>query len=118
MHGVCLDFDGVVHSYVSGWDGIDIIQDPPTPNSFESIKSYLDMGWNVYVFSVRSRLEEGRKAMREWFIRHGMDNETLEKLQFPTSKPRAVLYIDDRAYQFKGEFPTVSYIEKFKPWNK
>ena len=40
------------------------------------------------------------------------------ELQFPTHKPPALLTIDDRAFQFKGEFPALDDIENFKPWNK
>ena len=32
---LCLDFDGVVHSYKSGWQGVDAIPDPPTEGFFE-----------------------------------------------------------------------------------
>src|SRR5882672_3079773 len=28
---LCLDFDGVLHSYSSGWKGADVIPDAPTP---------------------------------------------------------------------------------------
>ena len=26
---IILDFDGVIHSYTSGWQGADVIGDPP-----------------------------------------------------------------------------------------
>ena len=41
MHGgkliLCLDFDGVIHSYSSGWKGADVIPDPPVPGALRFI---------------------------------------------------------------------------------
>jgi len=35
---LCLDFDGVIHSYSSGWKGADVIPDPPVPGAFDFIR--------------------------------------------------------------------------------
>ena len=32
---LALDFDGVLHSYTSGWQGADVISDPPVPGAIE-----------------------------------------------------------------------------------
>ena len=34
---LCLDFDGVIHSYTSGWKGARIILDPPVPGALDFI---------------------------------------------------------------------------------
>ena len=34
---ICLDFDGVIHSYTSGWKGAAVIPDPPVPGALEFI---------------------------------------------------------------------------------
>jgi predicted phosphatase len=56
--------------------------------------------------------------MMRWFVQHGMTPQVLDHLEFPTHKPGAVIYIDDRGYHFRGIFPHVSYIQEWRPWNK
>ena len=38
---ICVDFDGVIHSYTSGWKGIDVIPDDPVPGAIEWLEEYL-----------------------------------------------------------------------------
>jgi len=64
---LCLDFDGVCHSYTSGWKGADQIPDAPVAGMWEAIGSYLPE-FEVYVFSSRSHQPGGLEAMRAWFI--------------------------------------------------
>ena len=111
---ICLDFDGVVHSYRSGWQGISVIPDPPVPGAFEAINAYLKAGFVVAIYSSRSCSEEGISAIKDWFSKEGF--EDLDRLEFPVKKPPSVLYVDDRGYCFEGEFPSVDFVQCFKPF--
>lgn len=112
---ICLDFDGVLHSYESRWKGADVIPDPPVDGAFEILKEYIKY-FRVYIYSSRSKNERGIDAMIAWFVDHGF--EYCDQLTFTTEKPPAFLTIDDRAFCFEGTFPSVEWIKKFKPWNK
>ena len=120
---ICVDFDGVIHSYTSGWQGVDVVADEPVPEAFEWLITMLeDFGEDgipkPVIYSSRSKSEEGIKAMKEWFAIHGFPHDLLELLEFPTQKPPAFLTIDDRAICFTGTFPTIQEMREFKPWNK
>lgn len=116
---ICLDFDGVVHSYESGWAGdACTIPDPPVPGAFDFIEEAIAHGYEVCVFSTRSHVTGARRAMRAWMVEHGLVQEVADALVFPLKKPNAILMIDDRGFHFKGKFPTFEFIDGFKPWNK
>ena len=38
---ICVDFDGVIHSYKSGWRGVAVIPDPPVPGAIEWLECHL-----------------------------------------------------------------------------
>ena len=123
---LCLDFDGVVHSYISGWQGADIITDPPVDGAIAFMIQALDH-FDVCVFSSRSNQKGGVRAMENWLKEHAgacwypsPAGAGLEEVRFVTEKPPAFLTIDDRAITFHGDFSTLSPEEllKFKPWNK
>ena len=52
---LCLDFDGTIHSYESGWQGADIISDTPVSGAFDFIKITVQH-FDVHVYSARSGL--------------------------------------------------------------
>lgn len=100
--GLCLDFDGVLHSYTSGWTGADNITDPPVAGAVEAVTDYVK-NFDVYVYSARSSQPNGIWAMRLWLAKHGFP---VGQLKFPTSKPPTNIYMDDNGYRFEGKFPS------------
>lgn len=109
-----LDFDGVIHSYTSGWKGAAVITDPPVPGSFVAIQKYADL-FDVCILSSRSHQEGGIKAMKEWMEKNLPGITAF--VRFPLEKPPALVSIDDRAIQFTGEWPDATQLLTFKPWN-
>jgi len=115
---VCYDFDGVVNSYTSGWQGPTVLHDDPVPGAFEAIIAFLDAEFDVFIFSTRTKYDGGIEAIKAWFEMRGFPLDRIGELQFPTDKPSAIVYIDDRAFQFNGVFPTPEEVERFQPWYK
>lgn len=109
-----LDFDGVCHSYTSGWKGADNIPDPPVEGLFEFLASAKEK-FQVAIFSSRSLQEGGIEAMQDWFREHGGD-EAVDGLLFPQEKPPAHVGLDDRVLTFTGEWPDVGELEQFTSW--
>lgn len=129
---VLVDFDGVIHSYTSGWQGADIIPDPPVPGAIEFLVKHLPIpepicamaepykGPEVQIYSSRSSRSGGIKAMQEWLVKHGLSKYYITEgiLKFPKEKNAAFLTIDDRAICFDGRWPTTVEMLSFRPWNK
>jgi hypothetical protein len=137
-----VDFDGVIHSYTSGWKGVANIPDPPVPGAIPWLLNMLDAGFDVAIFSSRSKSLFGRWAMKRWLAREiadhwergGSEPSLVEcecwgdaaaiwkRFSWPWFKPSALMTIDDRALTFNGDWRDAAYspaaIRAFKPWNK
>ncbi len=123
---LAIDFDGVLHSYISGWKGPRTITDAPIAGAIEWLKSLIPdqddafaprhYYFDVQIFSSRARHFGGRAAMRRWLLRHGLTRGELESIRFPRLKPPSILLIDDRALRFDGTFPTVEQMRDFRPY--
>lgn len=145
---LCLDFDGVIHSYTSGWKGATIIPDDPVPGALEFIVN-MQKTFTVAILSSRSHQFGGRRAMKKWLLKHYLNlavmydttpdwllkeihtfsdpwpdqvdwdmKRIVNTVKWPLFKPPAMVTIDDRAVTFKGKWPTESDIHGFKPWYK
>lgn len=114
---LCLDFDGVIHSYSSGWKGAEVIPDPPVPGAIEFLRAALDH-FDVHIYSSRSGQPGGINAMQDWLLTHSDDHRLVGAIGWPDCKPAAFLSIDDRALTFDGTWPAIDKLKEFKPWNK
>lgn len=122
---LCLDFDGVIHSYSSGWEGARVINDPPVPGAIAFLREAVKH-FEVHIYSSRSHQEGGMSAMQFWLgaqvateqRESGESAGWIYKLKWPTYKPSALVSIDDRAITFTGEWPDIETLKNFKPWNK
>lgn len=126
---LCLDFDGVIHSYGSGWKGVGVIPDPPVEGTAEFLIEATKL-FRVAVFSSRSKSFAGRWAMRRYLREHFNHPLTFspdhrydflyEELELPWFKPSAAVSIDDRALTFTGNWSDFdpAALKRFQPWNK
>lgn len=99
---IAIDFDGVLHSYKSGWIAADILEEP-LDGALDFCNWLIENKFKIVIFSCRAGQPIGWAAIHDW----------LEKHRFPPSievthkKPEALLYIDDRGMRFDGNFDTV-----------
>lgn len=118
---LCLDFDGVIHSYTSGWKGADNIPDLPVIGSMAFIQEALEH-FRIAIHSSRSGQPGGIAAMqgyiRHWALAQTGQSEWTHKIEWPETKPPAFLTIDDRAFPFCGEWPRIEDLKNFRTWNQ
>ena len=94
---VAMDFDGVIHSYRSGWQGATIAQDEPTTGIREAIEK-LRQDYRVVVVSSRCLHKGGRRTIKRYLGKHGIEVDEITGKKVP-----ALAYIDDRAIMFYGD---------------
>jgi hypothetical protein len=126
---LCLDFDGVIHSYSSGWQGAGVANDPPVAGTLEFLHE-ATKHFRVMLYSSRSKSFAGRRAMRRYMREHFYLPLTFspdhhhdflhEAIGYPWFKPSAFITIDDRALTFTGNWSDFAppTLKAFRPWNK
>lgn len=126
---LCIDFDGVIHSYERGWQGGEIYGHV-TPGFFDWAEQAA-LQFKIVVYSSRSKDEHLRNAMRDWLLdeyrswreqaaAQGALREVVS-WNFAHEKPPAFVTIDDRAICFRGDWnhPDLKpeNLAAFQPWN-
>lgn len=122
---ISVDFDGVLHSYTSGWKGASVIPDPPVLGAIEWL-TYLTQDFDVVVCSARASRPWGWWAIRRWLRRElfahwgahpVIADDALAAIRVSNRKPAAIVYVDDRAWRFDGKhFPSVAELKAHRPW--
>jgi hypothetical protein len=124
---LCIDFDGVIHSYENGWQG-GVIYGTVVPGFFEWVER-VRHDFRLVIYSSRSKTDEGVTAMSVWLHKHrnqwifdGGSRHPTEPLtfEFAHEKPAAWLTIDDRVVHFNGDWDaadlSVDALRQFRPW--
>lgn len=113
---ICVDFDGVIHSYTSPWVSPEVIPDPPVPGAIDWLNE-IQSKFAVVIHTTRAVTPLGQAAVVEWLDANGCLG-AIEMMVTNTKEP-ALVYIDDRGYRFTGaNFPTAREIHEARPWNK
>lgn len=97
-----IDFDGVIYKNSKGfYDGT--LYDEPLPGAIEAIKE-IAKEYTIIIFSAKAKPDRplvngktGIELIWEWLKKYNIDQYIKE---VTSEKPRAILYIDDKAYRF------------------
>ena len=89
---LAVDFDGVIHKYSRGFQGLENAYDPPMEGAHEVLQRLKEKGYVLKIMSSRPAL-----VIEEWLEKYEMsylfDNVS-------NSKFAATVYIDDRGFHF------------------
>jgi phosphoglycolate phosphatase-like HAD superfamily hydrolase len=89
---LAVDFDGVIHRYSKGFQGLENAYDPPMEGAKEVLKRLKDKGYVLKIMSSRPAL-----VIEEWLEKYEMSGlfDTVSNSKFA-----ATVYIDDRGFHF------------------
>jgi hypothetical protein len=110
---ICIDFDGVINSYVSGYKPGDdtYLPDPPTDGAKEFLEQCINCFQEVFIVSSRCQTLSGVIAMQAWMKKYNMPDIPITYVKYP-----AEVYIDDRGWRFEGKFPNPKMFIDFGSW--
>jgi phosphoglycolate phosphatase-like HAD superfamily hydrolase len=90
---IAVDFDGVIHKYSQGFQGLHNAYDVPYEDARESLQVLKDKGYRLIIVSSRPT-----DTIREWLDKYEMSHffDDVSNIKHP-----AKYYIDDHAIRFE-----------------
>lgn len=117
MSTIALDFDGVLSLY-TGWKGHSAPLDPPVEGAIQAIRDYQNAGLVVVIYTSRADSAQSIDRINQWLRLHGLEHKRVDQIEVTSKKPLASVYLDDRAIQFTGTFPSPETVKAFKTWQQ
>lgn len=94
---IAIDFDRTIHSYEHGWkDGT--IYGTEIPGAFDTMLNLINRGYEVVIFTARPADQVNAWMLEKWPFK------MFPCPQATNFKPVAMIYIDDRAKKFEGNW--------------
>jgi phosphoglycolate phosphatase-like HAD superfamily hydrolase len=94
---IAIDFDGVIHLYSNGFQGLDNVYDPPTPGARVALEQLKTLGYRLIIVSSRP-VEPIKRWLKQHRLEHFFDDVS-------NTKHPAKYYIDDHALRFEKKNP-------------
>lgn len=109
---VVFDFDGVISTYENGWQGVRVINDEPV-EGIREVMLQIKEEYKIVILSSRCSSEKGREVLMDWLDEYAIPYDEITDV-----KPKALVYIDDRAICFRGNTAFLyKEVQQFEPWN-
>jgi hypothetical protein len=121
---VACDFNGVIHDHRDGpKDKVDPAS-PAIPGAIDWLKAVSEE-LDVFLVSASFAKSPYVTSARAWLTAQGIPADWTtpvvvgrSRITLTPFKPPCLLFIDDRGFCFRGEFPEVEDIKRFVPWNR
>lgn len=116
---ICIDFDGVIHDYSRGWQGIDVF-DKVLPGASEATHRLHNAGYMIIIHTTRN----DSPALREFLNKNDISFEYInynpyQPIGSEHGKIKADIYLDDRGVCFTGNWDdAINQILNFKTWQQ
>ncbi len=114
---IAIDFDGVLADYSKGFQGEDVFGEM-IPGADNATKVLKENDWTIIVYTTRPASDALKKWLKDNHITYDYINENPNQPEgCKGCKLIADVYLDDRAINFRGEWPwSIRSIADFKPW--